>query len=736
MSQNFDGKSLTTKPTPKQNQLLKKLKLIINAPQTLISVVAILFLILFSFIAFNLVNQGGDTAQAGINCPANYTWNGSGCQSTETTARVCPSGGTLQTDGNCLSTGYTCPNGGTASGTTCVASTTTPIQTQDGCFLGGTYFPSYPGHPNIRPLCAVNVGQSTSNQPFSSVVSYNIVGSCDPGDLGQGLTYRPAYAPNVIGVIKIAQLSEPACGIGMITETEFSSGAIRYGYILHYVPGLRFANTSYAATATNTVTDTSTCPAGHAIASATTCRSTTTAAATGYTIDNALVGTGTCTPTSVAIGTPVTTCTFPLTGSPNGQYNIPDSGLFAGVRNTATDAASFLGNSNACTVAGAVLTCTNLPTTNGTAGSKTIVIHQPNVAWYPSKGTVTLVATRQLTHNDIVGGINGQTFAAATNLQCSDAVAYSTTTCTGTLPAGITPPATGLKLNVEGQTGITCTFTAQNFTCANMPAGSTTGTRKIQAAVGTNAPADTGKTINVTPKTITAPDLPNIGTGNVTDPFENLTCGTNNSVVAGTTTTCTGTLKSGYQIPTDFQLGVGTNPSGSCTQTGQTVTCTNVPVTTTLDTQPLKAKTGTTTADTGKTITVTAPVDTNTCTQTRPCILFENEIVFNPTKANPPKFGQQDLRLSVVSTVITSQIESCTISTRVYGSSSYTNIKETTASTGSLCSGLLTKQAQVDPKWDFEVKIKTTDGKYYQANPSYFLKYGAIGLVTISAVPV
>jgi hypothetical protein len=342
----------------------------------------------------------------------------------------------------------------------------------------------------------------------------------------------------------------------------------------------------------------------------------------------------------------------------------------------------------------------------------------------------------ELTNTDISGGINGQTFAQATNLVCADAAVNTTTTCTGTLPAGISAPTTGLKLNVEGQTSSTCTFTGQNFSCPNLAVGSTTGVRKIQGAIGTNTPADTGKTITVSPRVITPADIANIGTGTESDPFVNLTCGANNSAVAATPTTCTGTLKPGYSIPTDFQLGVGTDPSGSCTQVGQVVTCVNIPVTTTTGDQPLKAKVGTTTADTGKTVTVVV-AQGDVCSQTRPCVLFENEIIFNPSKANPPKFGEQDLRLSVVSTAITSQIESCTISTRVYGSTTtYSNVKETTASTGSLCSGLLTRTAQVDPKWDFEVKIKTTDGKYYQANPSYFLKYGAIGLVTITAVPV
>jgi hypothetical protein len=51
----------------------------------------------------------------------------------------------------------------------------------------------------------------------------------------------------------------------------------------------------------------------------------------------------------------------------------------------------------------------------------------------------------------------------------------------------------------------------------------------------------------------------------------------------------------------------------------------------------------------------------DTCSELRPCVLFENEIVFNPSKANPPKFGEQDLRISIVSTAITSQIETCYI---------------------------------------------------------------------------
>jgi hypothetical protein len=188
-------------------------------------------------------------------------------------------------------------------------------------------------------------------------------------------------------------------------------------------------------------------------------------------------------------------------------------------------------------------------------------------------------------------------FATTTNLTCTptSTTTYSTFTCTGTLPNDITPP-TNLALNIEGATGKQATFVGQTFTATGMDSGIITGQRKVQALQYSNlnqlnytpgTKVDTGTTVSVTNKILGPIDFPNIGSGNANDPFQSLVCGQNGQVVSGTTTTtCVGTLKQGFQLPSDFKLGTVT-AQGTCTQSGQSVNCTNVSVQRNVGTYPL-----------------------------------------------------------------------------------------------------------------------------------------------------
>lgn len=86
-----------------------------------------------------------------------------------------------------------------------------------------------------------------------------------------------------------------------------------------------------------------------------------TATPTSYTID-INTGISTCTPSANNLNSGVAfNCTFGLSGSPIGTYAIPSEGLYAGIRNVAGNANTYLGNSNLCTVSGTVLTCIELP---------------------------------------------------------------------------------------------------------------------------------------------------------------------------------------------------------------------------------------------------------------------------------------------------------------------------------------------------------------------------------------
>jgi alpha-tubulin suppressor-like RCC1 family protein len=414
-------------------------------------------------------------------------------------------------------------------------------------------------------------------------------------------------------------------------------------------------------------------------------------------VSDVYVGAGTCTPNSITLGD-TSDCTFPLI---NGSaFQLPIEGLFAGITNITGNGASMVGNSDLCSINAANLICNNVPSifgaNAGVVGSREVVLRQPtlpNNSYFLAKGTIT-IANRPfnpttdlpnldaitslactptsvladgtttctgtfpatiLPPADITLNVQGETgvlctitaltfscpnmpagstlgartiqaktgssaavntgevitvnvrpfnatndlvnFATTTNLTCTptSTTTYSTFTCTGTLPNDITPP-TNLALNIEGATGKQATFVGQTFTVTNLDSGSVVGQRKVQAQLFTNpnqlnytpgTKVDTGTTVTVTNKILGPTDFPNIGSGNANDPFQSLVCGQNGQVVNGTTTTtCVGTLKQGYQLPSDFKLGTVT-AQGTCTQSGQSVNCTNVSVQRNVGTYPL-----------------------------------------------------------------------------------------------------------------------------------------------------
>jgi hypothetical protein len=260
------------------------------------------------------------------------------------------------------------------------------------------------------------------------------------------------------------------------------------------------------------------------------------------------------------------------------------------------------GTSDTCTSSGSTIVCANVPT-GSTTGSQPLKAQLGSGAMTNTGTNVNVDAgVTPLTQADIPN-LN----AIATITCVPDPVAVGgTTACSGTLPANKSAPVDGLKLNVEGQTPVTCTFSGQVFTCAGMPAGNTPGNRNIQGSVGNGTPQNTGKTINIGNRLITDADLPFIGTGSDRDPFSSLICGASNVVTAGRPTTCFGTLKDGWSIPEAFRLGIGYNPGGTCTQSRQSVVCTAVPVTDTPgNAVPVKAQIGSgSIVDTGKKVAV------------------------------------------------------------------------------------------------------------------------------------
>jgi FG-GAP-like repeat len=276
-----------------------------------------------------------------------------------------------------------------------------------------------------------------------------------------------------------------------------------------------------------------------------TCTGVPTGTATGLQPVYATVGSGTKTDTTNKVTvnaqtTPITTSDIPslnfncgnVTSSP--VVNSTTTCTATAPAGKTLDSANPLvisigdstGFSDACTQTNTTITCTSVPT-----GSQTGL--QP-IFGKVGNGTKTdttdkVLVTGPVTQDNINNGFidpNNPTgpkipFNTATNLTCSDSTVGGTTTCTGTLPSGYTPPVDGLKLNVTGQTSVACTFASQlagsNFTCNNLPVGNTIGNNiPVQGATGTNTPANTGETINVTASTNNTTDIILIDLANLT----------------------------------------------------------------------------------------------------------------------------------------------------------------------------------------------------------------------------
>ena len=137
-------------------------------------------------------------------------------------------------------------------------------------------------------------------------------------------------------------------------------------------------------------------PATPQLASKVGSKTSVPATISSYTIENSNVGTGSCTNSNTVVQGSTINCNFPLTGSTNGVYTIPAAGLLGGVlkvNGVITNESNYFGPSSACTIAGAVLTCTNIPVgVDATPGNHEVVILEPNVSWYRNKGSVNVTA--------------------------------------------------------------------------------------------------------------------------------------------------------------------------------------------------------------------------------------------------------------------------------------------------------------------------------------------------------
>lgn len=526
-----------------------------------------------------LFNDVNDISEAGVICPSGFTWNGSACTQTNTTAASCPAGATG-------------PNG--------AGQCSIPASIGDIYWRCEDYAIE-PGYNHVQVQIGVDqfeiddhdIDQTQSwlcnaNKEVNLValngLNTQIAWVCSGLPLPTGYNYVYVFdgsnfntqansvdvnsaAAGCSGSWSLAAQGAVAQQIawycsGLAPNFTPVKGIMPDGNIDGTIPdidtacGDKYLGIANSLAETAASTTAATCPAGYTLSGAT-CTQTLTQGATGYEVDNASVGTGTCTPSTVYQRETIGTCTFPLTGSPTGTYQLPAQGLFAGVREVATDATTFQGNSDACTVSGTTMTCTNLPTGNATPGEKHVVIHQPTVAWFADKGRATIL------ERDLIDANSTQDGTCVPN----SFIIGNTTDCTFPLTGASNNqyelPAGGITASISGATGSSsCTLTgngtaAAALECLMIPSNGTSVGSQTAAPDIAGEDSSAPLTILPTDYTLTLNDI-----GDSSD------CTSTTQIDIGDTYSCTFPVtfpqNSAPSLPTGgFQAATSTDETGT-----------------------------------------------------------------------------------------------------------------------------------------------------------------------------
>jgi alpha-tubulin suppressor-like RCC1 family protein len=260
-----------------------------------------------------------------------------------------------------------------------------------------------------------------------------------------------------------------------------------------------------------------------------------------------------CTPTTINT---TTTCTFDIS-----TYETLDTSFSIRIGNA--------NPSTSCSLSSQTVTCTGV-STGSDSGNQSISAGNGS---FVNTGEFIFL-TRPLTSADLTN------FAQFTNLSCTPnpVAVFSTTTCTGQLPNYIVYGSTSLKLRVDNQFSVGCGIAGQVFTCTGISSGTVAADKNVDASIDNTTFVPTGLILVVSNKVIGNTEIQNIGVPNTEQVLSEFKCGTNGIVYAGKPTTCTAKINAGWVIFPEFRLGVGVDPAGTCTQSGITLTCINVPV--------------------------------------------------------------------------------------------------------------------------------------------------------------
>lgn len=282
---------------------------------------------------------------------------------------------------------------------------------------------------------------------------------------------------------------------------------------------------------------------------------------------NIALQTGTCTPNPASQGQ-TTDCSFPLIGST--AYGLPTNGLRAAITNISGDSNSIIGPSDPCTITVTTLTCNNTPTYFGAnlalVGTHEVLVYEPTANFFYNKAVVSVQAPVINANNiqDSTDCIDSMVIQMGNTYNCSFALSGSPNDFYNIPSGGIvakTSPSTAdspvCSLLNNGSPTV-------SLYCINIPTfGSSKGVQNVLIKPGTSASyVDKGG--------LTLLDSLN----NVDLASLNINCGDS---VVNSITSCSFTLPL-FTLPPNLNVGIGDAiPGGTCTTSGNTVNCVNVP---------------------------------------------------------------------------------------------------------------------------------------------------------------
>ncbi|GAB4145069.1 MAG: hypothetical protein OHK0017_04260 [Patescibacteria group bacterium] len=485
----------------------------------------------------------GPVAQAATNysCPPGTTLVGTDCVAANRTE--CPAGATFNAaNGRCVDNIkiFSCPNGGVVRNGDCVPSIQDPI------LNGQCFVPGSDAYSESLNMCT-DVGEGGGDQDGPGTIRGFCNGSVfDATDPSRWqwvlLEYKGGW---VVCAQSFASNSSPARAIllGMCIDTEQDNtdpdnsrtvcvrwrNPVNYtaemNNFVRYQAGRIYGSPdgqdaiSYPASERcpagwqigtgNNCFRIATCPAGWAPVNTNiyTNQCLQAAQVSSFTIDdpNSQLGNGTCIPAILTINVDSTNCTFPIINVPTGiPYILPD-GTTAQIATTT--------GSGPCTVSGATIICTNLPSTNGTPGGQVVTVSLPNGSPV-AKANVTLVAPAPVVVPTPVTPAIPTTPAETptitptvetTPLTTSDipnltvicngglsVEVNSTTVCVFQLPPNKTLPP-DLKLGIgDGTPAGQCVANGSTVTCTGIPTGTLTGRQPVKGQIGNDSIIETG----------------------------------------------------------------------------------------------------------------------------------------------------------------------------------------------------------------------------------------------------